>query len=422
MISGKNIARTTSDAGQSAIISYDDLSRSDLIVDAIYEAKTGGSIEGEAISNLLPKTANAGGFRASGQGKDKKFVVLYTSGENSDWPDQLDFNTGRFVYYGDNRKPGKRLHDTSRKGNEILRYVFELLHSIPPNRKRIPPFFIFEKFPTSKSARSAQFRGLAVPGYSGLPATEDLVALWKTSKRKRYQNYRAIFTVLDIPIIKRAWLNDLAQGNLHTPNAPVAWIDWVNKGRYRALCSESDEKKIRDQSDQIPDSPIKKVILKTIWKHFREDPYAFEAFAARLFEMHDQRVSIQQITRGTVDGGRDAFGKYLLGLSEDPVYAKFSLEAKCNRPPLDGQIAVSVGVKAVSRLISRIRHREFGVLVTTSVIGRQAYEEVREDRHPIIFLCGKDIVDILTINGYNTPQLVQDMLQNDFPTQEKSHD
>jgi hypothetical protein len=35
----------------------------------------------------------------------------------------------------------------------------------------------------------------------------------------------------------------------------------------------------------------------------------------------------------------------------------------------------------ISRLTPRLRHRQFGVLVTTSAIARQGYEEVREDRH-----------------------------------------
>ena len=130
--------------------------------------------------------------------------------------------------------------------------------------------------------------------------------------------------------------------------------------------------------------------------------------------MHDQRTLIDEITRAAADGGRDAVGRYLLGISDDPVYAEFSLEAKCYRPPLPGQRRNSVGVKEVSRLISRIRHRQFGVLVTTSVIGRQAYEEVRKDGHPIVFLSGKDIADILTANGFNTPVLVKAMLENEF--------
>jgi hypothetical protein len=72
-------------------------------------------------------------------------------------------------------------------------------------------------------------------------------------------------------------------------------------------------------------------------------------------------------------------------------------------------------VKEVSRLISRIRHRQFGVLVTTSVIGRQAYKEFREDNHPIIFICGKDIVEILIANGYNGMEKIAELLSAEFP-------
>ena len=149
---------------------------------------------------------------------------------------------------------------------------------------------------------------------------------------------------------------------------------------------------------------------------FRDSPRNFERFAARLFTMHDPRVVVDEITQYAVDGGRDALGRYSLGLSDDPVYVEFSLEAKCYRPPLDGQPPNSVGVKEVSRLISRIRHRQFGVLVTTSTVARQAYEEVRQDRHPIIFICGKDIADILTTRGLNTPAIVKEMLVNEFPS------
>lgn len=79
----------------------------------------------------------------------------------------------------------------------------------------------------------------------------------------------------------------------------------------------------------------------------------------------------------------------------------------------------SVGVREVSRLISRIQHRQFGVLVTTSVVGRQAYEEVREDRHPIIFFSGRDIAEILMKNGFNTPELVENLLQAEFAVSAK---
>src|SRR5262249_33781602 len=150
---------------------------------------------------------------------------------------------------------------------------------------------------------------------------------------------------------------------------------------------------IRTQQAQTPNADAKLEILKTVWNHFKETPVAFETFAARLFQMHDPRAIVDEITRASIDGGRDAVGRYLLGLSADPVYAEFSLEAKCYQPAIYGMPGNSVGVKEVSRLISRIRHRQFRVLVTTSFIARQAYAEVREDRHPIIFFSGSDIAD-----------------------------
>lgn len=356
-----------------------------------------------------------GGFRVSGKGPDKKLVVLYTSGEDKDWPDTLDLSTGQFVYFGDNKTPGHELHDTKPGGNNILRRVFELLHANPPDRTKIPPFFVFMKYPTEASARSVQFKGIAVPGYSGLPATSDLVAVWKTTEGKRFQNYRATFTILDGGTIARRWIEEITAGRpLMTDAAPDAWKKWVASGQYEALVAEPTTT-IRSLESQLPETLHKMAILETIWEHFHNTPHVFERFAARIFQMHDPRVIIDGITRASVDGGRDAIGRYTLGLAQDPIYAEFSLEAKCYRPMKVNQAGVNVGVGDVSRLISRIRHRQFGVLVTTSAVSRQAYQEVREDRHPIIFLSGRDIVDVLMASGINTKALVENLLQKEFP-------
>ena len=74
-----------------------------------------------------------------------------------------------------------------------------------------------------------------------------------------------------------------------------------------------------------------------------------------------------------------------------------------------------MGVCEISRLISRLRHRQFGVLVTTSAIARQGYEEVREDSHPIIFIAGKDIAEILIEKGQSSPDRVREWLSTEFP-------
>jgi hypothetical protein len=253
-----------------------------------------------------------------------------------------------------------------------------------------------------------------VPGHPTLSATDDLVAIWKTTRNQRFQNYRSVFTILDAAVIKRLWLNELIAGRRTTENAPTAWSEWVCSGRYRALISEPTTV-IRSLEDQTPDTPIKVEILSAVHAHFAQSPVAFESFAARIFQMQDRRVIIDEITQASIDGGRDAIGRYLLGLDHDPVYVDFALEAKCYAPPIHGAQPNTVGVREVSRLISRLRHRQFGVLVTTSVIARQAYEEVREDRHPIVFLSGRDIAEILIHKGYNTANLVETLLINEFP-------
>lgn len=82
----------------------------------------------------------------------------------------------------------------------------------------------------------------------------------------------------------------------------------------------------------------------------------------------------------------------------DPVAVEFALEAKCYAP------GHGVGVRETSRLISRLRHRQFGVLVTTSHLDRQAYKEIREDEDAA---CGQDDGTVLNrsvIPGYRTPK------------------
>lgn len=393
-------------------IPFSQLSNADLVIDAIYEGGSAGNTADDPISKLLPGCGNQGGFRAAGRKQNKAFVVLYTSGEDKDWPDTLDVRTGQFIYFGDNKTPGRDLH--SPYGNQILRHVFDLLHSSSPSFALIPPFFIFQKHPTPSSSRSVQFKGLAVPGFAALPATSDLIAVWKTSKGQRFQNYRATFTVLDIATMTRPWLAGLSSKAPNHELAPKEWQQWHMKGQYAPLVANATTV-IRTLEEQTPDTSAQKAILRTVWEHFRERPHDFEMFAARIFQMHDQRVIIDEITRASVDGGRDAVGRYLLGLKDDPVYAEFALEAKCYRPELLDEGPNTVGVKEVSRLISRIRHREFGVLVTTSAVARQAYEEVRSDRHPIIIFSGRDIASVLTTAGLNSSDLVKEMLQRDFP-------
>src|SRR4051794_3005739 len=103
--------------------SFDTLQDSDLVVDAVYEGGTRGNSGDEPIAKLLSLKVS-GGIRYRGTVARPSIVALITSGRDPDWPDAFDEETGIFTYYGDNKKPGRELHETPVHGNEILRNLF----------------------------------------------------------------------------------------------------------------------------------------------------------------------------------------------------------------------------------------------------------------------------------------------------------
>jgi len=341
------------DAG---IVEFDQLVGADLVTDRTYRGGKFGSTKDDPLSKLLP-VGNQGGFRPAGSTtRDAvKLVVLYTTGSEPDWPDSLDAYTGTFTYYGDNRKPGRALEDTPSKGNMLLSKAFTRAHGEADERVRVPPFLLFDKPGTGRDVR---FRGVLAPGSDRLSGEEDLVAVWRTTGGVRFQNYRARFTVLDIAVVTRAWIDEIIAGEPLGAACPLPWRAWVSSRAYNPLLAPPTViVRSRDQQDPLP---ADRRMLDLVYQHFKDRPYDFEQFAADLWRISEPNVDRIDVTRPWRDGGRDAVGDYLLGPHSDPVAVEFALEAKCYTPTR------GVGVRETSRLISRLRHRQFGVLVTTS--------------------------------------------------------
>ncbi|MCH6160818.1 restriction endonuclease [Streptomyces marispadix] len=390
-------------------VAFEDLSAADLVVDAVYAGGSNGHSGDDPIARLISGVGNQGGFRYKGSPARQtvRLAVLYTTGTDIDWPDYLDLDTGTFTYYGDNKKPGQDLHGTSRGGNSLLRDAFAASHGAEEDRRtRVPPFFLFEK--ATATGRAVRFRGLLAPGGPTLPSDDELAAIWRTTRNERFQNYRARFTVLDQARIPRAWIEHLLKGGDPLEDeCPPAWKNWV-KGRIYAPLLAPSTTVTRTKQEQLPNDLEGKAILEAIRTHFHGREHGFEACAVALWRLIAPRTGWCDITRPGCDGGRDAVGQYILGPAAATISIDFALEAKCYGA------ANSVGVREVSRLISRIRHRNFGVLVTTSYFHKQVQEEVHEDGHPIVLVCGKDIVDALRQHGHSTADAVQEWLAQSF--------
>jgi len=365
------------------------LDETDLVVDAVYKGARNGNAGDDPLWPLLG-VSNQGGFRHLGKREKPRLIVLTTSMSEPDWPDTLDSKTGILTYFGDNREPGTELHGTRRWGNLMLRDAFARSHSA---RHELPPILVFGRAGTYRDVR---FLGLAVPGAGGVSSTEDLVATWHQSGGQRFQNYRALFTILDAPVVSRSWLTSIRNGSDTTIGAPATWRNWINGGPYIPLRAAPTHS-IRSKLVQLPTSRIDQAILQTLRDLFQDRPTRFERFAAKLVELYLPDTISLDVTRPSRDGGRDALGRYRIGRGFASVEVDFAMEAKCYAA------STSVSVRDTSRLISRLRHRQFGVLVTTSYVNQQAYQEIVDDEHPIVIICGSDIVAILKQAGVSDP-------------------
>ena len=56
-------------------------------------------------------------YIGSPRDRSLKLCVLYSELADPDWPDELRFEKGAFIYYGDNKRPGHELHDNAATDN-----------------------------------------------------------------------------------------------------------------------------------------------------------------------------------------------------------------------------------------------------------------------------------------------------------------
>lgn len=371
-----------------------------LFVEAVYKADPQKkNHSGDVLPKLLGVN-NSGGIRFRGNVSHPKLVVLYTSGEDPYWVDELDNDLGAFVYYGDNKKSGAELHKTGKNGNAVLKRIFELAASSDSSiRKQIPVILVFKK----AGSRDVKFLGLAVPGIKGRPQKEWLTAVWGCKRDgNRFQNYKAYFTILDTSSgsdafkeeygINLAWLTDIENGNAYgSKYAPKEWKKYIDKKNFIPLMAKA-EKYAKSKDEQLPQEKEKKEMLKTLHDYFIEKDrgYSFEQFAADMIQYMDDSTTNVNVTRPYKDGGFDAVGDYkVFSKVDNPIFVNFYLQAKCYSE------SNAVVVSDTSRLISRIKNRQFGILFTTSYIAKQAYEEILKDKHPIVIVNGKNIIDYI---------------------------
>jgi len=396
------------------IIPFKQLEGVHLTAGAVYEGGNSGNISDDPLAILL-KGGNSGAYRYCGSVENLNYLILSISTDSRQWPGTIDPGSGTVTCYGDNRHPGHGIHDTPKHGNLILRKLFNSLHSRTDPRRHVPPIFLFSKHPNKASPRSIRFLGLCAPGSPGLEPPNDLTRKQKQLESRRFSNYRATFTLLDIPVVKRAWIQDLEAGIKDSPHRPIVWAMWQKSGLYRPLL-QKDGFNVPSSGMQLPTDDLSKAMLFKIYRYFSSEPYTFLHFAADIYALTDSKIRLRRIKRQSSDGSYTISGDFQIGIHDHPVYVGFLVEAKCYNPGIGTRKRKSVGTKEIFKLLARLENQQFGVLVTTSVVTQQAYEELGKQNHPVICITGADIIEILISNKIDTVRQLTDWLAHNYPT------
>ena len=210
------------------VVLFHELETADIPRGVICLGGSKGTIGDEPIHKLL-KVGNQGGIRQRGPAEAPVLVALFSTQEHEDWPDEIDDRTGIVRYHGDNRTSVMGLHEP--KGNRLLRNLFSQGFSTMKDRMLAPPFFVFTT-PTEPGlpGRSQRFRGLAVPGAPTVHPEDWLVAKWFDRPTGRFENYVLTLQLLDVPVVPRAWIDELAVGDVLGSACPSAYRQWVEHG------------------------------------------------------------------------------------------------------------------------------------------------------------------------------------------------
>ena len=116
-----------------------ELSNADLFVEKTYSGGDSKNFSGDPLPPLL-KVSNQGGFRYRGKSDKPELIVLTTTLNDADWPDNLDRETGIFTYYGDNKSPGSDIHEPlGQSGQPGSHRPTEPAESTPARRRRRRP-------------------------------------------------------------------------------------------------------------------------------------------------------------------------------------------------------------------------------------------------------------------------------------------
>lgn len=317
--------------------------------------------------------------------------------DESPWRDLIFQEEGRVLYNGDNKSSEKNANDTfgNKKVLENLPLYFSKNRI---ERLKAPPILVTKTIKIGNKTGFRQFIGIGIINEPPI-----LVQQYEKGNNNVFTNYQFEITLISLAsedLFNWDWIDDRRNKNISDEdslkNAPKNWIKWVNVGSevvskiqlkinsYR-LISESE------QRDLLPNN--KKIIDDLLNIHYPDpiiDGIRFEALASFITTLYfsDKNYYRGWITVGSGDRGVDFVGRLDIGHDSFSNTSIIVLgQSKRYKNSISGE--------RLTRVASRMTRGYIGVVITLDVFTRQAQEEIKDDKLPIILINGKKVSELL---------------------------
>lgn len=311
--------------------------------------------------------------------------------EQSPWRDLIFQEDGRILYNGDNKSSDKSANETM--GNKKVLDILPLYFSKKRNeRLKAPPIFVTKTIKVGNKTGFRQFIGIGIINNPPI-----LIQQYEKGTNNVFTNYQYEVTLLSLApedTFNWDWIDDRRDKNISDEdslrNAPKNWIKWVEKGydeipkiqlkiKSYKLISESEQRNLQPSNKKVIDD-----LLNLYYPDPIKDGLRFESLASFITTLYfsDKNYHRGWITVGSGDRGVDFVGRLDIGHDSFSNTSIIVLgQSKRYKNSISGE--------RLTRVASRMTRGYIGVVITLDVFTKQAQEEIKDDKLPIILINGK---------------------------------
>jgi len=313
------------------------------------------------------------------------------------WRDLVFQDEGRVVYNGDNKSSTTSANSTfgNKKILEVLPLYFSKNKS---DRLKAPPILVTQTVKINNKTGYRKFIGIGI-----ISESPKLVQQYEKGTDFVFSNYQfvvSLFALSTEDTFDWEWIDERRDSSLDDERvvlkAPKSWKKWVEFGNEILPDVKLNIKSYRviseDEQREIPlkNNLIIKELLNVHYPDPIRDGIRFEAMASFIATLFFDGQSYQRgwITVGTGDRGVDFVGRLDIGHDSFSSTSIIVLgQSKRYKNSISGE--------RLTRVASRMTRGYIGLVITLDTFTRQAQQEIKDDKLPIILINGKKVSELL---------------------------